>query len=640
MPVIRSKRRILPLIIGTAGHVDHGKTALVKNLTGCETDTLPEEKRRQLSINLGFAPLVVSSGCMAGIVDVPGHEDFIRNMVAGAVSMDVVILTVAANDGIMPQTIEHTQIVRLLGIPRIVAVITKMDMVDETGLNRVKEEVGAFLGRMGYPDTPVVSVSNQTFHGLSDLRQTLDLLAENAEPRKPSQRAFRMNVERVFGVKGQGTVVTGIPVTGLISAGDPIELLPGGGQARVRSIQSYKQDARSVEAHVCGALLLKDVEVAQVRRGMTVAACGAYQAVVSVVATIENASGETLGRAFDAKLHCGTSAVMARVRMIDPEKLPMGETGFAHLRLMEPVVMAAGDRFIVRGLSHRGTLGGGIVLCTEPDIPYKTGSQGLVDRLKAALRALESQDHLRSQWLAGSSPILTEVELPRLGQLAPDQLKGVLSKNLERGQVVDLGAGGWLLRSRSEEIVSSVKSRLNRYHMEHPNLGGMDPGLVCQHLGLEAKSSDPLVSLLCQDPEIVEVDGLIRLASFSPRLSRRREQMLHAILERIRMAGVKAPARGDLMRDLDISEQDMQAITKVLVEERTIRFIDTNLVLTTLFEDLRHRLLALFSSSETVDIATFCRATGLGRKLAQGVLETFDAEGMTKRSGPGRVLLK
>lgn len=635
---VEQKRRILPVTIGTAGHVDHGKTALVKSLTGRDTDTLPEEKRRQLTIDLGYAPIELSDG-LAGLIDVPGHEDFIRNMVAGAASINIVILTVAADDGIMPQTIEHAQIIRLLAVPRMVVAITKIDLVDNARVNAVQGEVARLLARVGYPDAPLVRVSNRTAQGVATLRDTLVRMAATVALREPSTRRFRMNVGRVFGVKGQGTVITGVPSSGRVCLGDPLELLPGGMLTRVRRIESYRTDAKSVDAHVCGALLLKDLPIEAFHRGMTIADPGVFRAVTSALINLRNVSSVNLKRDVSVRLHCGTAAVIGRVRLLGLEALAPGERAVAHLKTQEPLVMAAGDRFVVRALSPAMTLGGGTVLAVKESVTSRLRPVRVDARFEIARQAAELGDHLMSQWAAGPSAIENESDLVRWSRLAPTEARNALEANRQIGRIVDLGAGAWLLKIRSDEVVARLRSLLQKYHAKNPQLEGMERALACQLFGLPPESFDGLASVARQDPEIVEFDGRLRLASFSPRLSSRRARMLQKIMERVRASGIRAPARGDLTAALGIPKSDMEFLISALVRTGIIKLLANNLVLTSTVEAARRQLLDLFKSTAVVELGTFKRATGLSRKLAQALLESFDAEGLTRRVGPGRVLV-
>ena len=649
MPKIRLKTRILPVMIGTAGHVDHGKTALVKNLTGCETDHLAEEKKRGLSINLGFAACHFPGRRLAGVVDVPGHETFIRNMVAGAASMDIVMLVVAADDGVMPQTLEHMQIVKLLRTPRVLAVITKVDLVDADLVELVKQDLEEFLARMGFADAPIICASNNTLDGLAEIREVLGRMVERAGKTgdaSASQRPFRMNVERAFTAKGYGTVVTGIPVSGHINVGDQVELLPSAKKSGIRFIQSYQIQAERVEASVCGALNLRHIDLENVRRGMTVAVPGVYRATTSVVVQLGNVSESyTLKRRTEVKLHAGTSVVQATCRLVDRERLEPGQDtsgrdAIAQIVLREPLVLAAGDRYILRSLSPVTTVGGGVVLSARGEARMSQRSARVRERLDLARRALAEGDFFMTEMLLGPSGILDISDLERFTQRVVENARMLIDEKAAAGDLIDLGAGGWLVSARRGEVAGIMKSTLGSYHDENPYSWGMEPTLVCKAFRLNSGSFPVLAEALCGDPEIILRNGRLALASFSPNISQQQMQMWTKIVERVKAGGARPPARGDLMRDLGISEQDMRILVKLLVEEGTVKVVRSNLMLYSLFEEFRQELINLFGQKEIVTIADFRERTGVSRNMAEALLESYDAEGMTRRVETGRILIK
>jgi len=637
---LREKQpEVVPVMVGTAGHVDHGKTELVRNLTGCETDTLPEEKARSLSIDLGFAPCALPGDRVAGLVDVPGHEDFIRNMVAGAASIDVLLLVVAADDGVMQQTIEHLKIVKLLRTPQVFAVITKIDLVDAARLARVRRDLRELLARAGWPDAPVLTASNVTFEGLGagpEQRRAAIALVR----RGPDERGFRMNIARVFSAEGHGTIVTGVPISGAARIGDELELLPAGRGTTVRALQSYKHEAEQVPAGSCAALALRRIKVAEVRRGMTVAAPGVYRATTTLLAGVENVSGAlTLKKRSEMRFHSGTAMVMARVRLLDGEELKPGSAGLLRLELAEPVVLAAGDRFIIRSLSPVTTLGGGLVLTAEAG-EVRRNEPGLLERLRAALRAAREGDFFGSELLAGPDAVRREADLLRLTQLPPSAAAALLTAKEQRGELIRLGTGGWLVRSRLDEVRALVRKTLTREHAAHRRAWGMEAKQVCALFNLEAGSFGRLAEELSAGGEIAVRHGRLALADWRPALEERLLGLREALLVRIRAAGVNAPARGDLQRELNAGEADLRLVLRLLVEEGEIAVLGSNLVPRSLVEEWREALLALFAERAIVDLPAFRRATGLSRNLAVAVLEHFDGAGLTRRVAEGRVLAR
>ena len=641
MPKIRVSTRILPVMIGTAGHVDHGKTALVRNLTGCETDRLAEEKQRGLSINLGFAACRFPGRRLAGVVDVPGHETFIRNMVAGAASMDIVMLVVAADDGVMPQTVEHMQIVKLLRTPRVLAVLTKVDLVDVDLLEMVEQDVAEFLARMGFPDAPIVRVSNESLEGLGEVRQTLEKMIADVHERQPSDRTFRMNVERAFSSKGYGTVVTGIPSAGAVHVGEDLELLPAGVKTGIRFIQSYQLEAEQVEANVCGALNLRNVDLGRVVRGMTLATPGIFMPTDAVIVQFRNVSEvHTLKRRTEVRFHTGTSVVPGVCRLIDCDSVEPGGHALAQVALHERIVVAAGDTYILRVPAPGDTVGGGVVLSARGRTRLNWKSSHVRARLESAVAAAERGDVLMCELLLGESPFVKAREVERLTQLVPEAARERVREKESSGELVDLGDGIFLVAARIDDVTGQARAALRKYHEENRHSLGMNALQIGTVLDVGTSVFRRLSEVLTRDPELVIRNDRLALASFAPRLTQQQEKHKRDVLERIRAGGERPPARGDLMRDLGISEADMRLLSQVLAEENAVKVVRTNLLLYSLFIDFRDKLIGLFADRDVVDIAMFRTATGVSRNMAESLLEAYDAEGYTRRVAEGRVLLR
>ncbi|MGD0769769.1 MAG: selenocysteine-specific translation elongation factor [Tepidisphaeraceae bacterium] len=639
MPVVvKSSPQILHAIVGTAGHVDHGKTSLVKNLTGCETDRLPEEKARGMSIDLGFAPCLLEGRRLVGIVDVPGHKDFIRNMVAGAASIDVLLLVVAADDGVMPQTREHVQIVKLLRDLQIVVALTKIDRVSPDMLELARQDIAAFLAQSGFPDTPIIPVSNETGEGISEIRETIDRLVERVRQRPRDTRAFRMNVERVFSLKGYGTVVSGIPVSGQVGVGQQVELLPLGETLTVRTIQTYKLETDLAFANCCTAINLRDIDPRQVARGMTLCAPGIFQATNELIATLQNSGdGQSFKRRFEARFHLGTAVVDASIKLLDSESIDFGGQALAHLVLSEPLVAAAGDRFILRQSAANETLGGGTVLSAAAQRFRRRAP--LAPRFEQARQAVTQGDFFLGAVLAGPAPILKTSELTRLTQCQAADAQPHIDRAVSSRQVIDLGGGAWAVACRAGELAALLAKALKNYHRRNPYSWGMSPAHVCQLLALETRSFAGLAQWLSADGALAVKHGRLALASFQPNISERLLHLRQQTLDRIAHAGVLGPARGNLMDELSISEADMQVLTKLLLEDGTVVALDGNFVLHDVLDDCRRKLLALFQHADIVEMNAFRDAIGANRKLAVAMLDAFDAEGLTRRVPAGRVLV-
>jgi len=650
----RYKPEFAPALVGTAGHVDHGKTSLVRLLTGCDTDRLPEEKARGLSIDLGFAPCLLPSKRIVGIVDVPGHSDFIRNMVAGAASIDVLLLVIAADDGIMPQTDEHMHIVNLLRAPQVMVALTKTDMVAPERVVQVRESVAAFLARNGFPQAPIVPVSNKTGEGLDELRMALNALVERATLRPPDPRVFRMNVERTFNVKGLGTVVTGIPLSGAITVGGQAELLPAGQATAIRGIQTFKFDTQTAQAHVCAAIALRDVEPGQAARGMTLATPGYFKAVSGVVTALHNASDSfCFRRVTDVKLHAGTAVTLATVKLLGSEELRPGQDGFAQVRMEEPLVLAAGDQFIVRSLSPITTVAGGTVLSARVG-PLKPQSDYLERFRRAAactagvppapgsagVPPAPERDLLGSELLAGPVAVAGAQEMMHWSQLPAELAKAAVAAKEKLGEIVNLGGGTWLVASRAAELLQVLLPVVTHYHKTNQYAWGLAPAHACELLGLDAQCFTKLAEVLCAGGALAVKHGRLALRDFQPAISAVQMKLRDELLARITAGGINAPARGDLITALRISEAEMKLMVNLLAADGSIKVLDKNLIAYPVYAQCRQKMVELCSQQPVVDITTFRKAVGAGRNLAFSMLDAFDAEGLTRRVEKGHVLAK
>lgn len=630
---------ILSVMVGTAGHVDHGKTSLVRQLTGFDTDSTEEERRRGMSIDLAVAPCDVGDGAIVGIVDVPGHEDFIRNMVAGASSIDVLMLVVAADDGIMPQTIEHMRIVSVLGMSRLLIVISKIDLVDRSLLEILREELRGFATSAGFASAPIIEVSNVQGEGIEAVRSALREFAVELV-RAPDRRAFRMDVRKAFSAKGHGTVVTGIPCSGEAAVGDELELLPEGQLTGIRSIQNYRTQSAVAKAHISAAINVRDLGAEELYRGQTLVWPGVYEAVNEAVLIIRNLSNDfTLSRRPTLRMHVGTAVVNATLRLIDCDELAPGQEAFVHARFSHKIVLSAGDRFLLRTLSPAKTIGGGRVLSAGAKRPKRT-TDGVLERLIAAKEALEVGDCLGCELLAGGNVVHSASHIMRLTRSLGASAETDVAAAAERGLIAPIGGGAWIVSSRESEMRYSVKRALARYHQLNRFVWGMKPQLVLELLKLPAGSYPKLFELLTADEELSLKHGRLALAEFSPQISARQIKLREDILSRVTAASIASVARGTLRDELGMSESELKQLVRMLVDEEEVVVIGNNLLLASEFRRCRDALLGLFEHTQVVDLQSFRDATGASRNVATVLLDGFDAAGLTKRVEAGRVLVK
>ncbi len=462
------------IVLGTAGHVDHGKTSFVKALTGIETDRLKEEKKRGITIELGFAFLDLPCGHRLGIVDVPGHEKFVKNMVAGVTGMDLVAFVIAADEGIMPQTEEHFEICRLLGVKQGIIVITKKDMVEDEWLEMVSEEVREYCVGSFLEDAPLVHVSSTTKEGIEEVRKLLDDFVVKQQFQE-AHGPFRLPVDRIFAMKGFGAVVTGTSISGRLSVGEELCLYPTDLTAKVRGIQVHANAVETVEAGHRTAINLQGVDTATVSRGMLAATPGSlspsymldcdFLYLPSVAKALKHRSR--------VRVHIGTAEVMGRVSLLDRDLLEPGENAGIQLLLEEPVTCWPGDRYVVRSYSPVATIGGGEILANLP--PRKRKRLNEQDRLNnmAAFRVLygESEEEKILLFLHDQGTLgLTFNELAvRLGVFAK-QLKKLLSAPLSSRKivVVDSNTQRYLAKEISDEVEQELLVNLTLYHQKNP----------------------------------------------------------------------------------------------------------------------------------------------------------------------------
>ncbi len=633
----QTSNKTLPIMIGTAGHVDHGKTSLVRNLTGFDTDRLKEEKERGLSIDLAVAPFRLSYGSMAGIIDVPGHLDFIRNMVAGATAINVLILVIAADDSVMPQTKEHLEIAKLLGLSSMMVVLTKMDLVDEETQRLAVEEAADLMKSAGFLHVSVIGVSNQTGAGMDEVRRTLEKLVYQT-PISEDSRAFRMHIRQAFPMKGHGTIATGVPISGSIQVGDRLELLPKGTRTSLRAAHNYRRKTGQVRANISSALNLRDVAAGDLKRGMVIAVPGIYQPTRSVLVSLQNSSGKsTLSRTPHLKFHCGTLAVQASCKLIDKTTLPPNEEAFAQIKFTDLQVLAAGDRFVLRQSSPSATLGGGIILSSR-EFRIRRNAPNLKVRFQCAHEAVKNRDYFLCELLAGPNASIQTRELRRLTQHGDSEALRLIEEKQKAGLIEDLGAGGWLLTARVQEITFFIKKHLQRYHKNNQYTWGMEPGYVCKLLELEAGNFKKLFRFLGADKEMVIKHGRLALKDFQPAMDDRLIQLRESTLDRLHQASPNWVARNNLVEEMNHSKSDFKTVSRLLQEEGLILLMGKNFLLSNVFHQCRETLLKLFEKSKEVDVAMFREATGLSRNASIAILEAFDSEGTTKRVGDIRVL--
>jgi selenocysteine-specific elongation factor len=610
------------MILGTAGHIDHGKTSLVRALTGVDTDRLPEEKRRGITIDLGFAPLQLDGVGTLGVVDVPGHEAFVRTMVAGATGIDLALLVVAADEGVMPQTREHLAILRLLGVRAGVVALTKADLVDDEWLALVHDDVRAAVADGPLADAPILAVSSVSGQGIEELRLALAAAASRV-PGRATADLFRMPVDRAFTIRGTGTVVTGTVWSGTLRRDATLRLFPSGDTVRVRGLQAHGHAVERIHAGERAAIALAGIELSRVGRGAVLVAGDAWRpstvlrADVALLDDVER----PVGPRYQLRLHLGTSEVGARLVATGGALAP-GEHRPARIVVDEPVVARTGDRFVLRGGSPLGTVGGGVV--TDPLAPHRARAwSARADSVADAL------DHfLRESGLSG----LDIAELPvRLGVGASELASLLTSSDAWRVE------GRLFAPSTKELVVERIRSTLAEYHAAHP----LEPGAPRQWLRTRVRVADAVVDTVLEElvsaGQLVLEGGDVRLADFTARLSDRQRALAADLVARLSAAGAEPPTVEELAGALGAPAPEVASVTRLLARQGELVAVEANrYFMRSTVTQLVTQVLEGMSVEGEYGPAELREFVGLSRKFLIPFLEFCDREGYTIRNDLGR----
>jgi selenocysteine-specific elongation factor len=612
------------MILGTAGHVDHGKTALVKALTGVDTDRLAEEKRRGITIDLGFAPLLLDGGVTLGVVDVPGHEAFVRNMLAGATGIDLALLVVAADEGVMPQTREHLAILALLGIRGGVIALTKSDLAEPEWLDLVAEDVRAAVSGTPLADAQLVPTSVTSGAGIAELRAAI-AAAAGTLPGRADDDLFRLPVDRAFTVRGTGTVVTGTVWSGTLRRDQSVRLLPGERRARVRGIESHGQPLAAAVPGTRAAIALAAVDLSDVRRGSLLVSDESWQESSVVLADVKllEAAPQPLGPRTRVRFHLGAAEVGARVITAGGQFAPGGRRQ-ARLTLDSPIVARAGDRFVLRSASPLATIGGGVIEDPAPlrprPRPWPSPASDAAERLQRALEGAGAQGVP-----VASLPVRLGI---RLAEIEP--LLGKLGASLRRvGDRVFASAAVAALAGRLVEMVEA-------YHERAP----LELGAPLQETRARLGAEDSLVEYVLRETvrngAVVVNGGVIARSGWSPTFTASQEHARTELLHLLAVAGREPPSVGELesrARDAVLPLLRNLERSGLVVQVEGDRFYERS-VLDGLAAELRSAMAAgrEYSPAELRDIL------GVSRKYLIPLLEFFDRTGVTERRPTGRVL--
>ncbi len=632
------------LVLGTAGHIDHGKSSLVLALTGTDPDRLAEEKQRGITIELGFARLAFPDGTTMGVVDVPGHERFVRQMIAGATGIDLALLCIAADDGIMPQTEEHLAVLELLSIPSIVVALTKTDLVDEEWAAFMAEEVRGRLAQTPYAAAPVVGVSSRTGEGLDELKEELARTAR-ATSRAKAGSALRLPVDRVFTIKGSGTVVTGTLWSGEARTGDEVEVLPEGLRTRVRSVQVHSQPVDVARAGHRVALNLNALSTSDVRPGDFLASPGTVRATDRFDADltylgIPGREGKALESGTRVHVAHGTRECVGRVLLMEGrESLAAGERALAQVRLDEPLPVAWRDRFVIRSYSPVHVVGGGVVLRAHP---RRTTALGQADRtLLEALRAGGEADVAQAAFALCPLPV-TSGELAETSGLAEDVAARELEAMAAAGTAVRLDGPQPRFASRQslQKHVAGLENALLTFHTKNPTLTGIAKDALRQQCLPRASSAcfDAVLAHAAAQGSVVVSGGEVSHPKAGAGARAMEQQAADKLQAALAAAGKTPPTTPQLAADAGLEAPLARKALASLEKQGTVRRVDRDLCFDAAAFDALEACVRACLANGPATAAELRDAMGVSRKYAIPLLEYFDAQGVTRRDGDLRVL--
>ena len=629
------------VIVGTAGHIDHGKSALVQALTGTHPDRLAEEKRRGITIDLGFA-FLEDDGVRFGFVDVPGHERFVSNMLAGAAGIDVVLLVVAADEAIKPQTREHFAICRMLGVKSGVVALTKSDLVDEYSAGLVRMEVEDFLRGSFLQNAAIVPVSAKTGAGIAELKHALHGAASSVS-RRDAARYLRLPIDRSFAMKGFGTVVTGTLISGSIDAEDEVELFPSGERLRVRGVQSGGKGVAHATAGQRTAVNLAAIEHGAIRRGMVLATAGRFRATRRIDARLELLeSAAKLKHRSQLHFHAGTSATVAEVYLYQEKELPPGATALVQLRLQDDLLLLAGDRFIVRQFSPVITIGGGVVLDPAARRPLQRDT-GRVEFLKT-LESATSEQIVTAMTARAFSGLAFGEMVARLGWTA-DEVREAAKTASANGGVKVVSEEPLLLVATAlfAEAQKQIAVRVEAFRKENPLQAGMAREALRAALGRRVRPATfraALAALIAQKK--LEMQGdLVKPAGSEVTLLPEEIRAKEQIAKAFGAAGLAVPAVKEVLGSLAVEPRRAEKLLRMLLQERQLVRVSPELIFDSAALVRLKEQLASYRKGrgERISVPVFKELAGITRKYAIPLLEYLDRERVTRRVGDERVIL-
>lgn len=641
---------IFTVVLGTAGHIDHGKSTLVRRLTGIDPDRLPEEKAREMTIDLGFAPLVLPNGKTVGVIDVPGHERFVKNMVAGATGIDVGMLVIDANEGVMPQTREHVEIMQLLGVRAGLVAVTKVDVAGPEMTALAIEDIRDQLAGTPFGAVEIVPVSSVTGEGIDRLLAEIERVCRAIGPRR-AEGPFRMPIQRVFSAKGFGTIITGVPLSGKVAVGAVVEIQPLGARGKVRGIQAYRAEVDEARAGHSAALNVSDLDYKQVARGMIAGEPGAFEGATLVEARLEllRSARRALKHLETVRFHAGTAETIGDVAILDGKELAPGARGLVQLRLREPAVVVPGDRFILRKHAEARTIGGGVVLGTS-EHRLKSGKPFVLESLRRKEAAVGDARRVVEEALraAGNEPV-SPARLGLRAGVGAARAEEHLDALVEEEKAVALRRGSLFVhrdafegaRTKIQDALEAIYAKEPlRIHVERLDLRGQT--------GLQEDLFEAALDSLVAERRIAKVDeARVAKAGRAIALTEAQAALREKVLALYREAGYAPPSPDEAAETLRLKKAgeiaELRRMIGLLREEKEVIEVAAGMIFAReVIEGARRALYDEFRRSaaakEEFSAAHFRDALGTTRKYAIPLLEHFDAIGLTVRKGATRVL--
>ncbi len=620
------------IIIGTAGHIDHGKTTLIKALSGIETDTTAEEKERGMSINLGFAYFDLPSGKRCGVVDVPGHEKFIKNMLVGVSGINLVLLLVDSREGIMPQTKEHADILSLLGVENYIIVMTKIDLVDDEYRELVKDDITNYIKGTPLENSPIIEVDSISKKGIDKLLNEIDSKTKKIEEIKKGKNA-RLNIDRAFQVKGFGTVVTGTLTEGEISIGDELEIYPKQIKTKVRNIQVHKKDVEKAYAGQRTAISLSNVKVENAGRGCTLATPDTLTKTYMFDAEIKiiNNTNIKLELWDRVRVYIGTCEVMARIVPLGKEAFESGESGFVQLRLEEEVSVKNYDKFIIRTYSPMLTIGGGVILDAAPK-KHRRFNKEILGKLKVKLQG-DSKDLILNYILTSNNYLVTIEEISK--ELEQDMESVLIDlSELEKENKVYKTSLGYIHSKKYDELNDKIIDIISEYHKKYKLKPGMSKAELFSKFKISQKELTVIIELLIDNKALKIEKNFISLYNFKVNYDTKQLKE-KGYIERTLLESKFTPPN---IKDLTKGNKGTLELLNSLVGNTLIRLNEDMVLHVKVFEEAKNKILKHFETNKKMTLAEFRDMTGSSRKYSLPILEYMDRQGITKRVEDYRVL--